>query len=208
MTPREPLSPAVTEQICGLLGRQYFAESSSKAQKKKRTDKDYRGDRKRLKLERQRLALTGTELSPVESTKARKTRLKELAKMERAKQQQAGENASGAMAVEDNLDMEVEAPVEKKDQQQEQQQQPATSKPAKVLPVLGVNAVTRAMERQELSLVLVAWGAKALVAHVPVLCAAGRVRLGVLDETSQNLGKLFGLQSVVAIGFKVRTESD
>lgn len=182
----------MTEQICSLLGRQYFAESN-KAEKKKRTDKDFRGDKKRHKAQVQ-----AGNVPPTESTKARKKRLNELAKREKAKQQESG------MTVDENLDMDVDVPVEKP-------QQPATSasasaKPGKVLPVLGVNAVTRAMERQELSLVLVAWGAKALVAHVPALCAAGRVRLGVLEETSQNLGKLFGLQSVVAIGFKVRTE--
>lgn len=73
--------------------------------------------------------------------------------------------------------------------------------------VLGLNAVTRALEKNQLRLVICTRDltpARALQ-HLPVLCAMKLVPLCPISMTSQSLAELFGeaeIRTVICMGFK------
>lgn len=72
---------------------------------------------------------------------------------------------------------------------------------------LGVNHVTRALEKDELCLAIVCKDAEPprLVQHFPYLAFVKQVPLCAMAQrgSSFELGKIFGLKSMLALGFKV-----
>lgn len=71
--------------------------------------------------------------------------------------------------------------------------------------VYGLNAVTKALEKQELSLVVVCRNVSptTIIEHIPFLCHHSGTTLCPLQEKSETLGSLFGMKTLVAVGFKV-----
>lgn len=71
--------------------------------------------------------------------------------------------------------------------------------------VFGLNQVTRGLEHDALKLVLVSKDIQAslVIQHLPVLAQLHRVPLCVLTLTSEQLGAIFGLRTVIAMGVKV-----
>mmetsp|Transcript_34828 Transcript_34828/g.54440 ORF Transcript_34828/g.54440 Transcript_34828/m.54440 type:complete len:310 (+) Transcript_34828:146-1075(+) len=69
---------------------------------------------------------------------------------------------------------------------------------------VGLNEVTRALEKGELSAVIVCKDPqpKFLVQHLPPAAALGKALLCAIGETSEGLGRLLGAPSAVAIGFR------
>jgi len=69
---------------------------------------------------------------------------------------------------------------------------------------LGLNAVTRNLEKNNLAVVILSKKIQpsVLVQHIPVLCYQFNVPLCPIDEDSASLGKLVGLKKLIALGFK------
>jgi len=77
--------------------------------------------------------------------------------------------------------------------------------------VLGINGVTKSLEKNKLALVVVCKQIEPprVLAHLPVLCALkGNIPLCPLGDSSHTLGQYFGLKSVLALGFKARKDCD
>lgn len=68
--------------------------------------------------------------------------------------------------------------------------------------VLGVNEVTKGLERDELHLVVLARDVapSVLVTHVPILCFLKCVKLIVMPGEGVEIGQLFGVRRVLAFG--------
>lgn len=75
---------------------------------------------------------------------------------------------------------------------------PRTTKPKHLF--CGLNQVTRALEKQRVSLVVVAKDVTPaiLVAHIPVLCFLSQAALVVLPGDGREVGQLFGVRRVLA----------
>lgn len=71
--------------------------------------------------------------------------------------------------------------------------------------VFGINAVTKALEKKQLSLVVVCKSVNpiSIIQHLPVLCHRSGTVLSPIPEKSEGLGQLFGMKTLVAVGFKV-----
>eukprot|EP00164_Ancoracysta_twista_P016917 GFYU01028613.1.p1 GENE.GFYU01028613.1~~GFYU01028613.1.p1 ORF type:complete len:207 (-),score=38.79 GFYU01028613.1:95-649(-) len=69
---------------------------------------------------------------------------------------------------------------------------------------VGVNATTRALERGDVSSVILCRDVKPqmLVTHIPTMCALKDVPLVVLSEASFLLGHLMGMRSIMCMGIK------
>eukprot|EP01126_Amoeba_proteus_P014226 TRINITY_DN1617_c0_g2_i3.p1 TRINITY_DN1617_c0_g2~~TRINITY_DN1617_c0_g2_i3.p1 ORF type:complete len:200 (-),score=29.22 TRINITY_DN1617_c0_g2_i3:311-910(-) len=71
--------------------------------------------------------------------------------------------------------------------------------------VTGINQVTKGLERDELSLVILSKTSESLpiVCHLPLACCLKHVPLCSLNETRETLGDIFSLPRVVSVGIKV-----
>lgn len=71
--------------------------------------------------------------------------------------------------------------------------------------VFGLNQVTRGLEKESLKLVIVSKDIEAqiVIQHLPVLAQLHRTPLCLLDVSSEELGAIFGLRTVIAVGVKV-----
>ncbi|CAI9539623.1 unnamed protein product [Staurois parvus] len=69
---------------------------------------------------------------------------------------------------------------------------------------IGINEVTRALEKNEVHLVIVCKSAKPqmIIQHVPELSASRGVTACLLPRLSENVAPVLGLKSVLALGFK------
>ncbi|XP_034985464.2 ribonuclease P protein subunit p38 [Zootoca vivipara] len=74
---------------------------------------------------------------------------------------------------------------------------------------IGINEVTRALEKNELLLVLVCKSAKPamLTSHLILLCASRATPAGQVPRLSESLAPVLGLTSVLALGFKKDTDT-
>ncbi|KAG8443189.1 hypothetical protein GDO86_011845 [Hymenochirus boettgeri] len=74
--------------------------------------------------------------------------------------------------------------------------------------VIGINEVTRALEKNELNLVLVCKSAKPdmITKHLIELSASRETPACQLPRLSENIGPVLGLRSVLAIGFKKNSD--
>lgn len=72
--------------------------------------------------------------------------------------------------------------------------------------VYGLNAVTKALEKKKLSLVVVCMSVspQSIIQHIPFHCHQQNVPLVPLQERSDVLGHLFGMKTLIAVGIKVR----
>ena len=71
--------------------------------------------------------------------------------------------------------------------------------------VFGLNQVTRELEQASLKLVIVSKDIQAqlVIQHLPVLAQLHHIPLCLLDISSEELGGIFGLRTVIAVGVKV-----
>jgi ribosomal protein L7Ae-like RNA K-turn-binding protein len=71
--------------------------------------------------------------------------------------------------------------------------------------VFGLNAVTKGLEKNELSLVIVCTNVSppSIIYHLPYLCHSTQTPLCTLQDKSEVLGQLFGLKKLLAVGFRV-----
>lgn len=81
-------------------------------------------------------------------------------------------------------------------------------KPARLL--VGVNEVTRALERGEVEIVVVARDVTPalLVQHVPILCFLSGAKLVVMPGDGTDVGLVLGTRRVLVMGVKQRTEGE
>jgi ribosomal protein L7Ae-like RNA K-turn-binding protein len=72
--------------------------------------------------------------------------------------------------------------------------------------VFGLNQVTRGLEKESLKLVIVSKDIQAqiVIQHLPVLAQLHHTPLCLLDLSSEELGAVFGLRTVIAVGVKVK----
>lgn len=72
-------------------------------------------------------------------------------------------------------------------------------------PILGINAVTRAIEKNTVALVILSKKVQSsiVIQHVPSLCYLANVPLCSLGCESSELGKILGLSRAIAIAIKV-----
>jgi ribonuclease P/MRP protein subunit RPP38 len=70
--------------------------------------------------------------------------------------------------------------------------------------VFGLNQVTRGLEKESLKLVIVSKDIQAqiVIQHLPVLAQLHHTPLCLLDLSSEELGAVFGLRTVIAVGVK------
>eukprot|EP01130_Rhizamoeba_saxonica_P001538 TRINITY_DN11381_c0_g1_i1.p1 TRINITY_DN11381_c0_g1~~TRINITY_DN11381_c0_g1_i1.p1 ORF type:complete len:182 (-),score=25.25 TRINITY_DN11381_c0_g1_i1:70-615(-) len=71
-------------------------------------------------------------------------------------------------------------------------------------PVFGVNSVTKAIENNELSVVVVCKQVTPpiVIQHLPVLCTLAEIPIIPLNVNPYELGTILGFRSCIAIGFK------
>lgn len=74
---------------------------------------------------------------------------------------------------------------------------------------IGINEVTKALEKNELLLVLVCKSAKPIMmtSHIILLSASRAVPAGQVPRLSETIGPVLGLTSILALGFKKNTDA-
>lgn len=71
--------------------------------------------------------------------------------------------------------------------------------------MLGLNAVTRGLEKGEISVVVVCKGPQHsfAISHLPYLCHMKKTPLMPINDSPETFAKFFGLSHLLALGFKV-----
>ncbi len=124
----------------------------------------------------------------------------------RAPRQRASTRKESRSAAQDSKETESAEPATKR-RKIEHQDDSASAQVKQIRSelVFGLNQVTRGLEKESLKLVIVSKDIQAqiVIQHLPVLAQLHHTPLCLLDMSSEELGAVFGLRTVIAVGVKV-----